>query len=81
MRSLGMTIVQKLCKGIGDDRIINGSREQLLLRVAREFRPNLQRCAPEQGGKLVLIHGNYLGRLSSTSAEVAALKNLGSNRF
>jgi hypothetical protein len=63
-----MTVVQKFRKGISDDRVINSGREQLLLRVAREFWPNLQSCAPEQGGKLILIHGNYLGRLSILSA-------------
>jgi hypothetical protein len=75
-----MPVVQKLRKGISDNRIINSSSEQLLLRAAREHWPNLQRRAPEQRRKLIFIHGNYLGRLryfGGAFREVGALKNPG----
>jgi hypothetical protein len=57
-----MVIVQVDCERICDDAVIDGSRKQHFLGVARQLRPHLQRCVPEQGSVLVFVHLQILGR-------------------
>src|SRR3954471_7707604 len=56
MRRARMTVVQECRKAVSDNGIIDCGREQLLLRFAREIRPNLECGTPEQFGELVLVH-------------------------
>src|SRR5437763_17012226 len=51
-----MTVVQECRKAVSDNGIIDRGREQLLLRIAREIRPNLECGTSEQFGELVLVH-------------------------
>jgi hypothetical protein len=56
-----MVIVQVNCERICDDAVIDGSRKQYFLGVARQLRPHLQRCVPKQGSVLVFVHLKILG--------------------
>jgi hypothetical protein len=53
-------VVQILGERVGDDAIVHGCREQLLLRVPGQIGPYLQGGTTEQGCELNFVHVRWL---------------------
>jgi hypothetical protein len=55
-----MTIVQQFREVVGNNAVVDGSGEQLLLRITRQVGPNFQHGVAEQRRERVLMGGRRL---------------------